>query len=429
MADKVLPRDVADTFVKQYYTILGKSPENVHKFYAESSMLGWLESDGVITPVTTLSAINEKILSSNYKNCFAEVHNVDAQASHDGGVFVAVTGSFLKKDEETTIFCQTFFLARQEKGFFILNDVLRVFDAYRPGADDAPTVQSDASHISVLEDTVAKVSLSASSVASSKKALSVAEPASNANDIAPAANVNVSPAVAPTAKESVPSSIAPAAKESVPSAVAPAAKVDVKPVVEPAANVAPKITYATVVAKMAHVSSPRASPVTPKASAPFANGAQKPLALVKKAATKSTTGNNSAPDTNARSEARRIYLGNLPYDVTKQRVAEVLRKFGPVSRYPNSVQLKKHSNDGYCCAFVEFESPESARLAVEARNVNFDEKVAYIAYKTSSYNRDQGLLQGAVIETTTKIDLTKLGLLNVAHPRVKGQDKRVEILD
>ncbi|GFQ05286.1 hypothetical protein PHJA_002672700 [Phtheirospermum japonicum] len=49
------PRDVADAFVKQYYTILSNSPENAHKFYAESSLLGWPESDGVITPVTTLS--------------------------------------------------------------------------------------------------------------------------------------------------------------------------------------------------------------------------------------------------------------------------------------------------------------------------------------------------------------------------------------
>ncbi|GFP90211.1 peroxisome biogenesis protein 22 [Phtheirospermum japonicum] len=132
----VPPRDVANEFVRQYYMILNKCPENAHMFYTESSLLGWQENDGFITPVTTLSAINNKILSSDYKNCFAEVNNVDAQASHDGGVFVAVSGSFIEKDQVTCIFFQTF-LGRQERGFFVLNDILRAFNAYRLAAAEA----------------------------------------------------------------------------------------------------------------------------------------------------------------------------------------------------------------------------------------------------------------------------------------------------
>ncbi|GFQ05287.1 putative g3bp-like protein [Phtheirospermum japonicum] len=204
----VPPRDVANEFVRQYYMILNKCPENAHMFYNESSLLGWQENDGVITPVTTLSAINNKILSSDYKNCFAEVNSVDAQASQDGGVFVAVSGSFIEKDQVTCIFFQTFFLARQERGFFVLNDILRVFNANGLvpfGADDASTVQSDgnisdsstssltdeigeldeSSYVLVPKDTVTKGSSSASPVASPGKMSPAVEQASNANVVAP----------------------------------------------------------------------------------------------------------------------------------------------------------------------------------------------------------------------------------------------------
>lgn len=49
------PADVADAFVKQFYVILNQCPENLHKFYQESSLQGWAEADGSLRPVTTLS--------------------------------------------------------------------------------------------------------------------------------------------------------------------------------------------------------------------------------------------------------------------------------------------------------------------------------------------------------------------------------------
>lgn len=55
MAGEMLPQDVADAFVKQYYAILNKCPENAHKFYQESSLLSWPGTNGDVTPVTTLS--------------------------------------------------------------------------------------------------------------------------------------------------------------------------------------------------------------------------------------------------------------------------------------------------------------------------------------------------------------------------------------
>lgn len=53
---------------------------------------------------------------------------VDAQDSFNGGVLVLVTGFLTGKDGLRHKFTQTFFLAPQDKGYFVLNDVFRYVD-------------------------------------------------------------------------------------------------------------------------------------------------------------------------------------------------------------------------------------------------------------------------------------------------------------
>lgn len=56
----------------------------------------------------------------------AEIETVDAQESLSGGVIVLVTGHLTgRQDGVRREFTQTFFLAPQEKGFFVLNDLFR----------------------------------------------------------------------------------------------------------------------------------------------------------------------------------------------------------------------------------------------------------------------------------------------------------------
>jgi hypothetical protein len=68
-------------------------------------------------------AINEKITSMDIAR--AEIKGVDAQDSLCGGVTVLVTGHLTGKDDVCREFVQSFFLAPQEKGYFVLNDILR----------------------------------------------------------------------------------------------------------------------------------------------------------------------------------------------------------------------------------------------------------------------------------------------------------------
>ncbi|PKI36644.1 hypothetical protein CRG98_042970 [Punica granatum] len=79
---------------------------------------------GIVSPSADV-AINEKILSLDYGEFKAEISTVDAQDSYNGGVLVLVTGYLTGKDNVRRKFTQSFFLAPQDKGYFVLNDMFR----------------------------------------------------------------------------------------------------------------------------------------------------------------------------------------------------------------------------------------------------------------------------------------------------------------
>lgn len=65
------------------------------------------------------------ILSFDYEECKVEIKTADAQKSYKDGVNVLVTGSLMGKDNLKRKFVQSFFLAPQDNGYFVLNDIFR----------------------------------------------------------------------------------------------------------------------------------------------------------------------------------------------------------------------------------------------------------------------------------------------------------------
>lgn len=53
---------------------------------------------------------------------------MDAQESFNAGVTVLVTGYLTGKDNSIRNFTQSFFLAPQEKGYYVLNDMFRYIE-------------------------------------------------------------------------------------------------------------------------------------------------------------------------------------------------------------------------------------------------------------------------------------------------------------
>ena len=81
----------------------------------------------------SLQAINEKIMSMDFRNCLTEIETADAQLSHKDGVLIVVTGSLTSEEGVFHRFTQSFFLAPQESGgYFVLTDIFRFISERKP---------------------------------------------------------------------------------------------------------------------------------------------------------------------------------------------------------------------------------------------------------------------------------------------------------
>lgn len=72
-------------------------------------------------------AIQERLKSLEFQDCKVRVSNVDSQAS-DESIVIQVIGETSNKGAEPRKFVQTFVLAQQPSGYFVLNDMLRYID-------------------------------------------------------------------------------------------------------------------------------------------------------------------------------------------------------------------------------------------------------------------------------------------------------------
>ncbi|KAL6885090.1 hypothetical protein HDV57DRAFT_413032 [Trichoderma longibrachiatum] len=111
-------------FVEQYYTTLSKSPEKLHLFYGkQSQFVSGLEAE-VANVSVGRQPIQERIKQLDFQDCKVRVSNVDSQASFDN-IVIQVIGEISNKSGEPKKFVQTFVLAQQPSGYFVLNDILR----------------------------------------------------------------------------------------------------------------------------------------------------------------------------------------------------------------------------------------------------------------------------------------------------------------
>ncbi|KAK4455938.1 putative ntf2 and rrm domain-containing protein [Podospora aff. communis PSN243] len=122
---KDLPKDeVGWYFVEQYYTTMSKSPEKLHLFYNKHSQFIYGQ-EAVVVPVQVgRQNIQKRIQELEFENCKVRISNVDSQGSEDH-IVIQVIGETSNKAELPKKFVQTFVLAQQPSGYFVLNDILR----------------------------------------------------------------------------------------------------------------------------------------------------------------------------------------------------------------------------------------------------------------------------------------------------------------
>ncbi|XP_061365973.1 nuclear transport factor 2-like [Gastrolobium bilobum] len=347
---------VGNAFVEQYYRILHHSPDLVYRFYQETSVVSRPDSNGVMTSVTTMKGINEKIISLNYKEFKAEIKTADAQKSHEQGVTVLVTGCLTGKDNLRRNFAQSFFLAPQDNGYFVLNDVFRYVEDWEPselhpvnGDGDATAVtitpEPEHSHVSdpsapdptnslvnegqmVAENTYESSSNHEGQIVIENEDIVEPHFQSNGNDDSQATEL------ASSAQEDAPkksyASIVKVQKGSLGSAKVYVPTNTIK--------TGPNKTESQVVESVDSAAVHEAGP--------------------------DSVGNPESSDTHKDVEGHSIYIRNLPLNVSVAQLEEEFKKFGPIK--PEGIQVRNNKQQGYCFGFVEFLSLNSMNSAIQA---------------------------------------------------------------
>lgn len=360
----VSPQVVGSAFVNQYYQILHHSPELVHRFYQENSKLGRPEGNGPLSFTTTMQAINEKILSLNYGEFRAELKTVDSQESYDGGVHVLVTGCLEGKDNMIQNFTQTFFLAPQEKGYFVLNDMFQyVGKKYEngnpiPSNDVEAPVTPQHEHAPVQENHILEQTMDT-------------------------LDVNVEEKV-----ETVDTLQVLVVKVEVPVPVV----VDEEPVsvpVETQSNFktedTPKKSYASIVKVMKENPMPMSSPPRkPAAKSQVQVSLVQPSVAAIETPVAGLEAVENGKHQEDEAEGYSVYIKGLPLNATPAQLEEEFKKYGPIKN--DGIQVRSNKQ-GFCFGFVEFEEASAVDKALEASPVMIGGRQAYVEEKKSTNSR------------------------------------------
>ncbi|PJF16706.1 hypothetical protein PSACC_03489 [Paramicrosporidium saccamoebae] len=119
--------DIVMHFGREYYTMLSCEPERLHCFYGkQSSLLHCQEDETEATVCVGLEEIHERLASMGYNGARVVIGNIDCQPSMNGGILIFVLGTMHWPTGVVRKFTQTFLLAEQPNGYFVLNDIMRI---------------------------------------------------------------------------------------------------------------------------------------------------------------------------------------------------------------------------------------------------------------------------------------------------------------
>lgn len=373
-ADAHSPQIIANAFVLQYYYILQYSPELVHRFYCENSSLGRPEADGELSCVTTMKAINEKIISLNC-NLMPEINKIDAQASFGGGVTVLVTGNMTSQDGTIKkFFTQSFFLAPQDNGYFVLNDMFRYVDDFTVQCGTNGFLHQTETHL--MQEKGILLSNEQNIVVETTPSIEVTDAKNEAvydlSDNGEGSVVDEEP----VANGSV--------------YVPTETQVHIESMKMTMHEEIPKKSYASIVRVMKE----NISPLSPPARNISKPNSVKAEQTIKPAQPLSNGSHNSIPNSinkdhgNVRvteAEGFSIYIKNLPMNVTPPQIEVVFKSFGPIKR--NGIQVRSHKHQGFCFGFVEYEVADAVQRAIEASPFIIGGNQVHVEGKRTSNSR------------------------------------------
>ncbi|KAL9103571.1 MAG: hypothetical protein Q9163_001409 [Psora crenata] len=123
--DKPIPKEMIGWyFVEQYYNTMSKSPDRLHLYYTKKSQFVAGDETQKVPVAVGQQNIGERIKELDIQDCKVRVTNVDSQESAKG-ILVQVIGEMSNRAAPHRKFVQTFVLAEQPTGYYVLNDIFR----------------------------------------------------------------------------------------------------------------------------------------------------------------------------------------------------------------------------------------------------------------------------------------------------------------
>ncbi|KAF2132193.1 hypothetical protein P153DRAFT_285250 [Dothidotthia symphoricarpi CBS 119687] len=404
-----IPKDeVGWYFVEQYYTTLSKSPDRLYLFYNKRSQYVSGVEEEKVSVCLGQKAINERIKELDFKDTKVRVTNVDSQGS-DANIVIQVVGEISNQGQPHKRFVQTFILAEQTNGYFVLNDIFRYLaeepeeeeeaqqessangvpesaptaDVEQPeepvASEESPSKADEKPEEAAQEDPVSEDATAAAPVEEAAEAVETpeveeaaapaSEEASTKEPEAPAAEEATEPekseSPAPTPAPATPKAAAPVAMPSGPpkpsaprtwaSLAASAHKVATPVVAAPSTQQAPAQPKAAAPTQPAPAAAPAqtSSPAqedSPAAKEGEASGWQTATGHKKEQSRVQNQG--PAPD----ADQKRGYIKNVYSQVEEGPLRAALTKFGEVEY----LDVSRAKN----CAFIDFKTPAGYQAAV-----------------------------------------------------------------
>ncbi|XP_009357968.2 nuclear transport factor 2 [Pyrus x bretschneideri] len=389
----VTAAQVGTYFVTQYYQVLQQQPDLVHQFYSEASTMVRADGNSRATAVA-MQQIHDLVMSFNLTGF--EINKANSLESWNGGVLVLVEGYIeMKTFTGRRKFAQTFFLAPQERGYFVLNDIFHF-------VDEEP-IHHHPAVLLAQNNLDSKLSAPAT----------ISQPVAN---YYVGGEIQTRDFVAPAVKENGPVESYGFAEQQLQQVVETENLLDDRAVeqsngavqstpntiqdhlhasVEEPIGEPQKQTYASILRVAKGQPVPSVAPQhSSNKSAPMAsNWNHYPQSTAQQSISSSNTFERPVAETadevaalEDEGEIKSVYVRNLPTTVSPSEVEEEFVNFGKLKQPPEGVVIRSRKDVGVCYAFVEFEDITGVQNAVKAGSVQIAGRQVYIEERRPNSN-------------------------------------------
>ncbi|KAL2325039.1 hypothetical protein Fmac_024097 [Flemingia macrophylla] len=383
------PSQVGTYFVGQYYHVLETDPELVHQFYSDASTM--LRIDGNIRDTATaMLEIHKLVLSLGFTGI--EIKTAQSLGSWGGGVLVMVYGSLQLKDYGLRRkFMQTFFLAPQDKGYFVLNDIFHFVEEelvhhHQPvflaqgnldSKLNAPsTINKPVSNYLLDGDLQARDIVSANEVKENGAVNNYGFSQQQMQQLHDAECIHED-VVAQESHGSLQSTVN-VLQDHIPSA-------------EQHPEEPQKHTYASILRVAKGQTTPSVASQSSQKNVPPLEWDRASLTNNQQTTTSTNAFERSetdvveeVPTTEDEDEIKSVYVRNLTPTMSASEIEEEFKIFGRIR--PDGVVIRSRKDVGVCYAFVEFEGMTGVHNAVKAGYVEVAGRQLYIEERRSNSN-------------------------------------------